>query len=772
MRTKSTKSVKLLSVIFFFSGLSALVYQVVWQRLLTTYYGVGPISIILIVTVYMVGLGFGALAGGYLAERSRKIIFVYFLIELLIGCFGVASPSILDFLGRSTAGSSLALSLIYAFSFLSLPTLLMGMTLPLLTKIFSRMIDDFLKAVSFLYFVNTLGAAAGTLLASYLIISFFGLRTAVYVAASINFILAVLIFSVSRSASVIRERVHPETASSNDLTAAAGTGGLIFLLVFVTGFLAIGYEIIWFRVIGILAKDSPYAFTSVLAVYLTGIAVGSFAMDGYLKRRNAVDLRSLFFTLQFLIGLSVSLTFIGYFYLTKYTDFGILTRYSFGHNLHPDAGTLIDAIVAKKSARDFLVGLYRLGDVFFWSASFVLIPTILMGANFPLVSLLSLSQRNKEGKAVGLVYFFTIVGNALGGVLTGLVLLPYFGTETCLAAFCSVGIAFGVFVSRVGRTNLPAPTRFAVGIVLLAGITIAFPGKSALYSTMHFAEGPGFGTYVERGFDTYVEEGIDGVVVTFQRDATVHNYINGSGHGNRLNYGYVYETIEAMSRSPKLERVLVIGYGAGTTVETILKSDEVGELVLVELNATSLANLRKMPLFDNMLRDPRIRLIIDDGRRYLLRNSEKFDLITMDPLRSTTVYSNNLYSADFFRLVQDHLKPDGVFLTWQDEHRVIPRTLSSVFEYLEMYKYFCLSSNSPLQTRHAMRQKLIDSFTPTERELVLANQGYLGDRSYVEALTRGYPINRDWEPWTEYYIGLKARELLKSQRFRALIKNN
>lgn len=748
MRTKSTKSVKLLSIIFFFSGLSALVYQVVWQRLLTTYYGVGPISITLIVTVYMVGLGFGALVGGYLAERSRKIIFVYFLIELSIGCFGVASPSILEFLGRSTAGSSLALSLIYAFSFLSLPTLLMGMTLPLLTKIFNRMIDDFLKAVSFLYFVNTLGAAAGTLVASYLIISFFGLRTAVYVAASINFILAVLIFSVSRSASVIRERVYPETESLNDLTAAAGMGRLIFLLVFVTGFLAIAYEIIWFRVIGILAKDSPYAFTSVLAVYLIGIALGSFAMDGYLKRHNAVDMRSLFFTLQFLLGLSVSLTFIGYFYLTKYTDFGFLTQASFDHNLHPDARTLIHA----KSAVDFLGGLYRLFDVFFWSASFVLIPTILMGASFPLVSLLSLSQRNKEGKAVGLVYFFTIAGNALGGVLTGLVLLPYFGTEPCLAAFCSVGIALGAFVSRVGRTNLPAPTRFAVGIVLLAGITIAFPGKSALFSTMHSAPGP--------GFDTYVEEGIDGVVVTFQRDAIVHNYINGSGHGGRPGYSFAYETIEAMSRPPKLEKVLVIGYGTGTTVETILKSDEVGELVLVELNATLLANLRKMPLFDNMLNDPRIRLIIDDGRRYLLRNPEKFDLIAIDPLRSTTSYSNNLYSADFFRLVRDHLKPDGVFLAWRDEHRVIPRTISSIFEYLEMHSYFCLSSNSPLQTRHEMRQKLIDSFPPTARERLLAKQGYLGDRSYVEALTRGYPINRDWEPWTEYYIGLKARESL------------
>jgi len=177
----------LLSFIFFFSGASAIIYQVAWQRILTTYYGVGAISIVLIVSVYMAGLGIGSLLGGFLAERVKNKISLYFVVELLIGCFGVISLPFLDFLGRSTAGSSYLVSFFCMFMFLSFPTFLMGITLPLLTKIFNHVVRNFLNTVSLLYFVNTIGAAVGALLASYIFITFWGLDNAVYIAVATNF---------------------------------------------------------------------------------------------------------------------------------------------------------------------------------------------------------------------------------------------------------------------------------------------------------------------------------------------------------------------------------------------------------------------------------------------------------------------------------------------------------------------------------------------------------------------------------------------------------
>src|SRR6185295_10192075 len=165
------KLTKWLSFVFFLSVLSALIYQVSLQIILTLYYGVGPISTTLIVSIYMAGLGLGALIGGALAEKLKRRVEAYALIEFLIGCFGSISLLFLDFLGKHTAGSSYVLSFFYMTLFLLIPTFLMGMTLPLLTKIFNHYIHNFSKTISFLYFINTIGAALGALLASYVLIS-------------------------------------------------------------------------------------------------------------------------------------------------------------------------------------------------------------------------------------------------------------------------------------------------------------------------------------------------------------------------------------------------------------------------------------------------------------------------------------------------------------------------------------------------------------------------------------------------------------------------
>jgi len=139
---------------------------------------------------------------------------------------------------------------------------------------------------------------------------------------------------------------------------------------------------------------------------------------------------------------------------------------------------------------------------------------------------------------------------------------------------------------------------------------------------------------------------------------------------------------------------------------------------VVELNKTLIANLRRLPLFDNMLSDPRLRLIIDDGRRYLINNQEKFDLITTDPLRTTTAYSGNLYSENFFHLVASHLDPAGVYPAWEDEQRIVPKTLASVFPYLEMHKYFCVGSNAPLAVYDSRRRRLVEQFPQNEQQLI------------------------------------------------------
>ncbi len=291
-KKSNTKLASLLAFVFFLSGFASLLYQVIWQRLLTLYYGVGTVSIALIVSAYMLGLGLGALAGGFLAERVHNKIKLYGIIEILIGCFGLASLALLDFLGRATAGSNYTISFIYMCLFLCTPTLLMGATLPLLIKIFNGLVHDFLFSVSRLYFMNTLGAALGAICCSYLVISFLGLDFGIYMAAGLNFILAGIIIY---SGKIYTHRIPRNSTIGSKVFRPSDLGKFVYLLVFITGFLAIGYELIWFRVVGIFVKASPYAFSTVLAVYLLGIALGSYYIEKYLRKHPNSDPVSLFF---------------------------------------------------------------------------------------------------------------------------------------------------------------------------------------------------------------------------------------------------------------------------------------------------------------------------------------------------------------------------------------------------------------------------------------------------------------------------------------------
>ncbi len=747
------KLTTLLSFIFFFSGFAALMYQVSWQRLLTVHYGVGTVSITLIVSVYMFGMGIGSLFGGFLAERAKNKIILYFIVELLIGSFGLISLSFLDFLGRYTAGSSYVLSFFYMFLFLSLPTLLMGITLPLLTKIFNNLIRDFLKTVSMLYFINTLGAAAGAVFAAYAVISFFGLDTAVYLAVIINFILAALIFLAKYYPQIMPEQEKVHTQPSQDSRDAV-FGRVAYLLVFITGFLAIGYEIAWFRVIGILVKASPYAFSSILSVYLLGIAIGSLVMGGYLERHKSMNRKNIFFLIQFLIGIYVILIFAGYYYLTKYTSLAVFTRVSFSNLLHPRF-----LMPSFDSLTSFLKDTYTIFDVFLWPAVFVFIPTVLMGASFPLISLLALSQRDKEARTVGIVYFFNISGNVLGGIVTGFLLLPYLGTGITLLVFSLVGVMFGVFVSVSPGGKLQPAGKTALVVIIAAASIILFPGKGRLYEIMHISPG--------KEFERYFEEGVDGTIMTYMKNETVKNYINGRAHGGRPGYWFYYEAIEAVSFAPKIKNVLLIGYGTGSITETILKVDEVRKITLVELNRTLIRNLEKMPLFKEMLSDKRIDLIIDDGRRFLLRTGQKYDLILIDPLLTTTSYSNNLYSRQFFLLAKRHLNKGGIFMVYTEEHRVMPKTALSVFEQVRLYDFFLLASDMPFKRNLERREKLTARFSPQVREKLAEKYGphtFLGDQAYVGRISGGYPINQDWKPVCEYYLGLQVKDALRKKK--------
>ena len=509
-----------LSVVFFLSGFTALVYQVVWQRLLTLHYGVGAVSITLVVTVFMGGLGLGALLGGRVADRVRNLLPFYAGIEFLIGLFGLASFWLLDALGRHTAGSPLALAFFFIVAFLVVPTTLMGMTLPVLTRIYNALVADFGLTVSQLYFVNTMGAAAGSLIAAYGLITFGGLDTALRVAAGINLLMGLLILAC-------RGRPVPGKHATAPLT-----GHVIRrlpALVFVTGFLAIGYEIIWLRVLGILSKESPYAFSTILSVYLAGIAFGSLAMSRRLARGiSAARKQKLLYGMQAGIAAYILVSFLAFYWTSDIVPFKWLKANSFAAGLHPP-----DHWPPVSGPLEFGRALFVTVDIVFWPLLFVFVPALMMGATFPLVSVLSLGQAERDADTVARIYAWTIFGNVLGGLVTGFALLPYLGTERTLLLFVMCGLAFLVplAVRSEGVHRGPKAAACAIAMLLATGL---FPGQGQLYEAIH----PNF----EFG-TAHFEEGREGVVFTYTKGERIHNVINGTLHGGRPNDGFRFEAI-------------------------------------------------------------------------------------------------------------------------------------------------------------------------------------------------------------------------------------
>lgn len=720
----------IVTVIFFLSGFAGLIYQVVWQRVLTLYYGVGPVSIVIIVSVYMLGLGLGSLLGGLWVEKVKGKWGLYCGIEALLGLFGFASLDVIGLIGRHTAGCSLSMSLFYISLFLVVPTLLMGMTLPVLVKLYTPLCANYLYSLSRLYFINTLGAAAGALTASYGIITYLGMDRGVMIAAFLNLFLAMAVLLIQKPIK------HSESTGQSPSQPGKPFTKIACILVSLAGFLAIGYEVIWYRLIGVLIKDSPYAFSSILAVYLLGIALGSYGVRSF-QNRTDQEKREIYYKLQGLLSLSVLVIIAGYFYLTRFTGLEHFTRLSFANDLHPAPPS--------QHWNEGLQGIYAMMDVFLWPLFFMLIPTLCMGASLPLVSSLALSDQD-EGKTTGLIYFFNTLGNVAGGLITGFFLIPLLGTERVLLLFIATGLTFCLFIKSVHGTPFPPVIR---GICFASTVTIAiliFPARGELYKVMH--------TDPFDGSECYFQEGLDSVVLTYRQKEKVRNFINGQGHGYRPGHLFYAESGEALRYAKSADKVLIIGFGAGSILELVLKSQSVRHVTVVELCESSILNLKKIPLYRRMLSDPRVCLVMDDGRRLLSRSEERYDLILMDPSRTTTAYSNNLNSLEFFTLARSRLTKNGVLMAGgiTSGQAFITRTLAQAFPFVRNYGFFCLCSCQNFQQNQAISDEVAKALPSQIQNHISALIRYQGNQDQILEKTRSYPVNTDLRPYAEYYL--------------------
>jgi hypothetical protein len=315
-----------------------------------------------------------------------------------------------------------------------------------------------------------------------------------------------------------------------------------------------------------------------------------------------------------------------------------------------------------------------------------------------------------------------------------------------LLAFGSCGLLFGLGVRKIGARPIPFGVRAAAVIALATASIIFFPLPGELYLAMHVAP--------FEGGSVSVEEGLDAIVLTYEDGGRLRNFINGQGHGYRPGPIFLAEAVESLAAAPSLDRVLVIGFGAGSAAEAALVPADVRRVTVVELSASLMANLANHPDLAKILSDPRLRLEIEDGRRFLRRSRERYGLILMDPLRTTTAQSNNLHSMEFFALAAERLSPGGVLMVGGlGDSPVVLRTLMAVFPHVRWYQGFALASDRPLHRDAARFKSIVDSFPSATRSSIQAFAEPRLEGAALEAATSGYPVNRDWHPASEYYLG-------------------
>src|SRR5262245_16858759 len=412
-----------LFVLFFLSGSAALIYQTAWQRLLGLFAGADTIATALVVGAFLLGLGIGSFGAGLVADRlsQRAALIAFALCEVGIALFAVLSPWLYyDVIYRELLPLSSSRALLFAVVFAGLlwPTFLMGCSLPLLSKAVVTEIVGSARLIGGLYGLNTLGAAVGAFAGGWYLIGTWGFDKALYVAACLNVAVAVGGLLLARGAVLSRDVTprKPHLGADPQRAIVARWS----LLVFVSGFLIVALQIVWYRLVGVLLQSNGYSFPLVLGTFLLGDGLGLLVGARVIDR--IADPRRFFFAMQ---GVAPALALLGAWFVYLGIGAGLLPGNFVDHDMMD--GTLANA-----------------GQIALVVSVVVLPASFMMGFSFPVVQKAVQNDIERLGSRVGLVQLANIVGNSAGSLVAGLVLLDLLGTAGTLRFLVAIGLAFAL----------------------------------------------------------------------------------------------------------------------------------------------------------------------------------------------------------------------------------------------------------------------------------------------------------------------------------------
>jgi spermidine synthase len=681
--------VGLIYLLFFLSGAAALVYQVVWVRALTLIFGGSHLAVTAVLSIFMGGLAIGGYVVGRRVDRVEKPLRLYGLLELGIAASALVFaglmriyPAIYVALAQGRDEATIYLTIVrmlFAVVALIVPAILMGGTLPVLSRFVSRHPDHLRRHLSFLYGFNTLGAVFGALLAGFVLLRLYAVSTTLYLAVATNVLIGVVSLMLKERPA---DGSAPEGQAPEAMAPSAAPNGplpvtLVLWGIGLSGFCALGYEVLWTRILTIAIGASVYGFAIILVAFLTGIALGS-AAYGALARvvltavpgtRRVV---ARFGMTQVAIGITALLVTV---YLRDIPANAVRLQSYF-------LGTEAASFQARVWANFALAFLY------------MVVPALFMGAAFPIAGEALAAHRKAVGRAVGDVLAANTVGAILGAAVSGLLLIRLFGIERSLQILTVMNIGLGLVV--LASLRKPRWLAAAVAAAALGAIAFLAVNHDALrmWDRNYFAifrsnQPEAFSTpgkvreAVENTDVLYYAEGVESIVSVIrvrggEQAFLTNGRVEASTHVQAQQVQFTLGHLPMLlSRNPT--DVLVVGMGSGMTAGATAVHPSVEQVTVVEIEEQVLGVARNFEAYNHRVLDnPKVRIVVNDGRNFLMTTNKTFDVITADPIHPWFKGAGYLYASEYFELAATRLRPGGVIAQWLPIYELTPQDLASV----------------------------------------------------------------------------------------------
>ncbi|MFQ5597427.1 MAG: hypothetical protein ACE5GK_05190 [Nitrospiria bacterium] len=730
------------------SGTTALMFETLWFRQAGLAFGNSVWASSLVLSGFMGGLGLGNALAARTGRALKNPIRLYACLELAIGITGVLlvlflphfgrllSPLILPILDRPWLINPLRLFL--AFLFLLIPSTAMGLTLPILTKALSKVDSNFGRVLGSLYGWNTLGAFLGVVMTEHVFIGAFGLRATAWLAGILNAVVAAIAWKLSRQYPTLHPAIKtsdiPPSPPRRD--GVQKTGRLFLTAAFISGFCLLALEIVWFRFLLLFVSGHSESFALMLAIVLVGIALGGLcASIGLGYRAGFAD------------EIPATAFMMGVFSVVSYAAFPIF--------IEPYTGSVI----------------HRTLDILGIGIPLMLPVSFLSGLLFTLIGSALKNHLHTETATTGLLTFANTMGAALGAFFAGFVLLPTIGMER---SFFLISALYGVIGLIVIRT---APR---ISALAYSGVALF------LLSILFFPSGAMEQRYLRMPNQRLIPPDSEGHIVGFRegRLETI-SYLETQWKGKSLSHrlvtnSYSMSSSDVRSRRymklfvywpmavhPDPKRALLISYGIGNTAKALTDDKTLEQIDVVDISQEIL-EMNDIVFPDpsaHPLRDPRVRVHIEDARYYLQTTDQYFDLITGEPPPPEMAGVVNLYTREYFQLLYDRLNEGGMVTYWLPLHSIDAKSVKAILRaFCEVFRDCSLWHGQWLDlmmigTRHAQGPVSEAVFRRQWNDLIVAQELadigielpeqlgplFIGDADYLQEIYRGtWPLVDDF----------------------------